>query len=509
MVTLAWYVGFFGNILLYIILSISILYIFSQTWKKKTKEIQVNVNSGYIWALTTLLSFNLMIFTIVLLYLQTYLLRTDLLPSTTIWPTLMWLGNLLFFGSLYLSISLETSLNKKIVWFILLCYLIIGAINGLELNNYIVYWNDGNVLVFYHNKMSEAINSVLNISVTALTFYFAFVALFDKQSKNIAAIKNSRPKIAWLLLSIIIILFTFLIPRTESWSITDPVSVKIISYTFFYCFLISYLVAWIKPKKAAEILKNYLSNLYSVSKQKIFLSFYSNLENKTTFLAYFEIFSVIGILLSLFLAKFGYNFVKIYDYADEAVADGIAFFLGEFWGILWYIHLIGCLFPLLITIIILAINLYYSSTKYTLLKNIGVLTALQVILSYFFNNILNLGLSTHQIYSPFILGFIIPPVLLALYNIFFSSKLHLSPNNGSLSNLEIIKEFCIPIEIFVCTTISTITIDFLHPISSTNKILIGGGSFIDGIIILPIFIIFITFFIVTTTFLVILLIIEE
>lgn len=490
MVAIAWYIGIFGNIVLVLIFSLVSLQLLYSDYKK-SNTIQLET----IFSILPLIIFVSMILCVVSLYWESFISHKDYTEATTIMPQLMWIGNLFYFGFLFLAIAYAIKVSKFVSWIIFLLYSCVGLINGLNLGKYTVLWRDGNVLVYYINKEAETINSILNIGILALTFYLVFSNALE--STNVCKIVKQRSK--WLTIACFISLLTFFIPRTESWSITNPVNVKIIGYIFFYGFLLAYSIAWGYSNKINSYLSDKFTEIYSLEKQqslKKIILLVSREERKFLFL---EILSIMGILLVVLILIFGESFVRIYAFADEAVSDSMAFFIGEYLGIKWYFHIIGVIVPLIVGLILFTSLFVFNNTNKSHFRIFFVFFSLEFGLSFLFNNILGFGLGRNESYSPFVLGFLIPPILICYY--FLLTQTSFLTEN--MKNKQLVREFLnsiVPLrEIISASILSTILIDLTHPISSTGKILIGGASFMDGIFLIPVLVASLALFIILTS----------
>ncbi|MFW9854882.1 MAG: hypothetical protein ACFFFG_07460 [Candidatus Thorarchaeota archaeon] len=430
----------------------------------------------------SLFAFAAVAVSIVLLYLQEFLLRYDLTEATAIWPLFIWLSNLLFTSLLLLSLLSYYHGPRKspVVIGLPSILLLLGCMNGFwGLSRFNVYWRGGKILVYYLDKQAELINSILIILAIAGSFYLT--------SSSFLETKEDRD--LWLTVALLIALLGFFIPRTEAWSITDPVTVKILGFLVYYSFLGFFMIAWLYPKPFAVKTKQIIAKITPTS-------FKDNFLDQLPFLIYHKkkiqtllIISTIGVVLTIFGPRLFEGSVKIYLTAAQAVEEGQAFFLGIVNGQQVFFHTIGTVVPLLVTAVLIIFALV-RETPWRSVFSYGLsLFISQVLLSIFFNHVLNLERVNYEANSPFILGFILPPLIITVLVSFFDPM-----EDETISFFEKVRLKCMPEVVYGCTVLSTIMFDTFLFNSPTGKILVGGGSITDGIFVLPILNVFLILF---------------
>jgi hypothetical protein len=478
MIEFAWYLGIIGNSFLSLF-----LFIVSAIILKSVNKTDL-IEKGKIWFICSVLCFVVVLISIIVLYFESYVNQDRNILLNPISPLIMWIGNLFFFGLLYL-MSTSVIHYKKIQQIIpFVIYSVLGLINGIfGLANYEVYWNNGNVLVYYIDKNAELINSVLNILIIILSFYFVTTTIFDQ--KYIDKEKLDITRLILISLGLLFGLLIFLTPRTESWSVIDSVSVKIVFYFLFSIFISILVLGWLYNKKLYFF-------YYNLSKKEIFVEisqYYSQLSfefnRNKMLLKITALFSVI-----LFLSLIGYwklvePYIIIYEFADQAVSDGAAFFIGEFFNIKWYVHIIGTIIPVFFALIVLLYQVISKKRNFYLLFFTLIFIS-QTGLSFILNNMLNLGRRTN-VFTPFILGFIFPIIIILILNFLYFNKFFDYSEFSSKNILLNIINLSLLLPIYSATIFSTILTDFLNPSSETGKILVGAGGVIDGIFLIPLF----------------------
>jgi hypothetical protein len=307
--------------------------------------------------------------------------------------------------------------------------------------------------------------------------------IFDQ--KYIDKEKLDITRLILISLGLLFGLLIFLTPRTESWSVIDSVSVKIVFYFLFSIFISILVLGWLYNKKL------YLF-YYNLSKKEIFVEisqYYSQLSfefnRNKMLLKITALFSVI-----LFLSLIGYwklvePYIIIYEFADQAVSDGAAFFIGEFFNIKWYVHIIGTIIPVFFALIVLLYQVISKKRNFYLLFFTLIFIS-QTGLSFILNNMLNLGRRTN-VFTPFILGFIFPIIIILILNFLYFNKFFDYSEFSSKNILLNIINLSLLLPIYSATIFSTILTDFLNPSSETGKILVGAGGVIDGIFLIPLF----------------------
>ncbi len=461
-----------------------------------------------------LLSFALMVFSVFLVYIQASLLKRDMTREDTFLPMIMWSFNLLFMLLFFISAYLNLKRRHILLEFFVGVLFVIGVYNGITgMNEYLVLWNDGTVIVKYTNPNAEFIHSVVQILLLFLTIYVLYTRILagDTDVTNRTdtdADMETHVRLVWLLVSGIILLGTYFLPRTTPGSITDPLSIKLFAYAFFYAFLGVYIIAWIAPQKGFEAVLRFLEKMYTKERQQNFLQLLQHARAAHNGLLLLAVISAIGLVSTIVWVKVGRSFVTIYTESSLAVRDGVAVYLFTWRGIKWYIHVYGGLIPIVAMFGIL-IFLVMSTTKDNnanrrMFGSLGIVIVVQVLLAYVFNNVLKWGRYYNEHYTPFILAFVLPTMFYSLWELFMNPH-GLFPFSSKENVLKLGSWYrIVPLNVYVlsglysATVISTVLADFLSPSSPTGKLLIGGASFVDGIFLVPLFNVFLTAFLTST-----------
>ncbi|MFW9994217.1 MAG: hypothetical protein ACFFD4_19390, partial [Candidatus Odinarchaeota archaeon] len=277
------------------------------------------------------------------------------------------------------------------------------------------------------------------------------------------------------------IFLTFFIPRTESWSITDMVSVKFVAYLLFLLFLGFFMAAWLASDSCFYRASLIITRIYPESRQ---LGLFTTAARTGKFrkpLSIVMVTSVVCILLLMISFRILADKIKIYGVAADAVKDSQAIYIGDFLGNQVFLHIIGSVVPIIIAIVLLSMRIIFHNPRRRVLTVIPVFFLSQLLISIFFNRVLNLGTYNNDAYMPFALGFILVPVLFVLIYVFYFITLD--------ENAPFFKNFFLNSfteVIYGCTVFAAIGTDLILAASPTGKILIGGGSILDGVFLLPV-----------------------
>ena len=144
----------------------------------------------------------------------------------------------------------------------------------------------------------------------------------------------------------------FFIPRTEPWSITNPVTVKIIAFIFFYLFLGFFMIAWLFPEIFLLRSKNLILKMTPKAIAENISRYVIPLKQNKTKYQLLLIISAMGIFLLVLGSKLLEGTVKIYETSADAVNEGQAFFFGDFLNKLVFFHFVGALIPILISFVL-------------------------------------------------------------------------------------------------------------------------------------------------------------
>ena len=436
----------------------------------------------YILIGLSILLFSLGIFSIVILYLHMFTIKSDINNGQTFIPTFMWISNTLFIGFLSLGILLYVSSHivEKIIAFGV--YIVLSFYNGFVfLNSYDVYWHNGAVLVYYTNKTGELYNSILNVLMVILLAIFLIASTFDEKTSKEALYHK-----VIFLLAILILIITFFIPRTYSYSITNAFSVKLIGYFFYYCFIFVLYNALFSPNKFIEKLKFVTKFKVFDKTTSVFNLFLENYSESGDQMINLSIYSVIILLFLGLLIRFGYLFVPIS--IEQSKKLGLAIYLFNYNNTNYFIHIIGGLLPIILSMVLIGYLVFKKSNLPLSILKITFIIFVGLILSLLFNWYFHLNVVSYHGSYQFLAGFVIPSIILVIFNL-------LNPNNMDLiekgiSNKDnlthILTTLINPIEIYIGTLYSLLLFDVLQPPSQTGQYLLGGGGLSDGLLLLPI-----------------------
>ena len=477
-INLSFYFGITGNIFLALIYLFFSFKLFQSSITKQKSEINNNHSSFYFYFFfgCSMLTFSLGVLSVNNLYTQIYFTPIDLTFSQTPFPALMWILNTLFLFFLYLSFSLYSHKNVPTKTSISLLYLFISFINGiLFLNSYIVYWNNGAVLVYYINKNGELYNSLLNVLLMVLLSYQLLMNIFEeKNSKNFLSQKIQ------FFLAVLILIGILFIPRTYFYSFTNAFSVKFISYVFYYSFLIVAYYAMFKPQLFTEKFSILLKIPFLKRVTANFTNFSISLDKKINPLLNISLLSLMILILLAFLSKFGSLILPIS--VVEANKLDLLFYIGKFNSTNYYVNIIGGFFPIFVSIILFIFLFMKGKFSKLFFQRIGFIIFVGIIFSFILNFYLKLNIRGENGDYPFLFGFIFSCFLVIIINIFFFDSSNFEKN---YSLFELFFQLLSPYELYLGTVLSLLVYDLIQPPSLTGIYVIGGGGLSDALLLLP------------------------
>ena len=410
-----------------------------------------------------------------------YTLKSTLTNYQTFIPNLIWIFNTLFIGFLFLGIVFYTIPHFIVHLIAFLVYIVLSIYNGvLLLNSYYIFWNNGAVLVYYTNKSGEFYNSLLNISLIILTCIYLIYGIFEE--------KNSKEffyQKLLLFLSTIDLVLALFIPRTYSFSITNSFSVKIVGYLFFYCFIFILYSTLTLQNKFLKILKK-LTKFHFVN--DLFMKyneFFLNSIEVNNDIVNYSLVSLIIFFSLIFLERFGPLFVQICF--EISKNTGLALYVCFYNNTSYYIDVIGGILPSLISIILIVYEFTKKDKLIAFFMKISYVTIFGLFLSIVFNWYLHLNVESYHGTYQFLAGFVIPSLLLVLYNLLNTKNLIFinSTEKGNIHLQQTFSNIINPSEIYIGTFLALIIFDLIQAPSSTGVYLIGGGGLSDGLLLVP------------------------
>ncbi|TFH02226.1 MAG: hypothetical protein E4H14_17805, partial [Candidatus Thorarchaeota archaeon] len=221
--SLVWYTGIIVNGLLVIFLAYFILLIsrdISVEHERESKQKRIAVAFSLIGTLSVNLS-------LLLLYLQMGTIQHDIFIDETLWPMLFLTGYHLSLLSISILMWLEYCPKKKSLLILVLCQAMVSLSTLVLSSDYIIFWNDGAVLVAL-GPVSDSITLWLGLAAGIIFLYLTLVNRLEEISEDTPQDTSSNSR--ELLLVALINFAQFLIPRAEAGSIVDPFSVKFIGF---------------------------------------------------------------------------------------------------------------------------------------------------------------------------------------------------------------------------------------------------------------------------------------
>ena len=292
--------------------------------------------------------------------------------------------------------------------------------------------------------------------------------LLNKRLKSSELRQNSL-----FLLAILIFVSTLFIPRTNTWSITDALTVKLLAYIFFYSFSLILFLAFFYPFETTN-------NLISSNIVKNLIKKYENLTNpnleSVSQHINIAIIALIVLILVVMLNYFGPVLIPIS--VEETNKLGLSLYLFHINNTDYFIHLIGGMLPLVIGCFIFFYLVVSSKISLQIILKVGFIAGLSLLLSICFNNILGFSLESEHGNAPLYLGFFISPLVLIIYNSLKFNSYNITPKKALIQLIN-------PIEVCLGTLLALFLFDLFQPPSSTGLYLIGGGGLADGLLLLP------------------------
>ncbi|MCY3410971.1 MAG: hypothetical protein INQ03_04960 [Candidatus Heimdallarchaeota archaeon] len=460
----AWYIGFFGNLLVIVIITASIIL-------SRKHNPQINW-SMYIPLLTLATIF----ISIVILYFSQFLVQIDWNEEQSAIPMIMATLNSLFVVVLFDNTLYRIGMNlhKRLVPVLISSGLLIYSL--LSMYDYQVLWRDGAILVYYVNKSAETLNVNLTVIILAASIFLALnkmIELKDGQPDDDEIIHYHM--LVLHIAALVGIFSAFLIPRTDPDSITNPVNVKIFAYFSFYLFIGFYSLSLGNSKRISDLL---------AGKNRYLLEPSLELSERQERGIYFALFSHLLVIVSLVILISNSN-VNIDLVADDEVGRGMAIFLLEQGGIKWYMHVIGAMLPLVFAGVLLVISLKYSRNRSHFIKHTLLLLGVIFIITAANMRVFKLYRVVGSAVIPSTFHYYLIPLIFLLFTAFIKEETWAGLSNQP-NGKEILLGEISPFIIYIVTVFGSIFLDFLIPYSSTGKIMIGGASWLDGIVIIPI-----------------------
>lgn len=457
--SIVWYTGIVVNGLLvlsfsYFILMVVRLYLHTQHNELQRKRLAVTI--GLIGTFSVNLS-------LLFLYLQMGIIQHDALANETSWPLLFLIGYHVTLLSISLLIWLECYPKNKAGLFLLLCQFVVSLTAIAISSDYIVFWNDGAVLVAL-GATCDTITLWLGFVVGMVLLYSSFVKRMDETPNNVS---SRSPK---FLLVALINFAQFLVPRAETGSIVDSFSVKLIGFLVTIGF-------------------GYALYLYARTEEPTTEEFPDNQEHQTLGPSLKHL-SVVAIFVILF--NIAIQIQPEYGIEWREYLQSQSLFVGVWFNTNLYFNYIAVIIPLsclILSVIVSKITPEYKQVSldkqaysWLLITGIFKISFFLIIHSSYLQSSSSISQSDGQTIIPFIISPIIAGIILELIGNKKTNNSFSHANDRPAQTIRIICLFGVTLLVALFADVIVALPPFSEPM---NYVFIGAAGLVDGLLWAP------------------------
>jgi hypothetical protein len=463
MTDLAWYVGLIVNGSIVIVLPcLAYLSAMRARWARTLTSVEVCV-LGSVAGLVLISAATL------ILYLHQGMFQTDFGPSDTFCPVLMWIG----YDVLLLSLSgiLLTEARIRPPWNYAALVILVSTltISATGMVDYVCYWNDGAIQVVYSGTARESLGLVVSIVIGLLLLYYSMTQRIEFLGGTDVDLSGAGDsKTAGLLSASVFFFLQFDVPRAIPTSLSNPVTVKIIGFLLLIGLtvtLLRYCDSHASEFDRRRIDSQRLSERISLGK----------------ILA--VVFS--AACLSVYLALVSLQLPA--DNLPTKLENGVpVLYLGVWRSVAIYADWIGCIVPLSISVVILALVISHS----THIRQTGAQLGFFLLVTAALCVALPIATSPHDLASPTsmdLIAFIAAPLFAWVLTPRVLSR---GRNQNAVANAD--RQFLtnhdmliLSLLVFAAVGLSSFAVDILSSETMTGLLYFGGAGLADGLLWAP------------------------